>query len=334
MKKIVLSFSILSAVALFGFGCKKEKNVAPEPDLELQSSIDVSYAMQVISDIDMICSFMAENKPPVFYNPSLGDLVPNLDTTNKIVKLAFANTTCLDGRVRDGSFFLNYEQVGVRNTSYFRDFGYKSKLTFSAYKVDGWKIKTTGVSQITFANLVAPVNYDPKTTNLSWSFAGDITLEHPSDTTKNMYVNFNLVKTLLNTSTATVFPTSKQQPINWPLANIDYKGVLFGTTSRNVPFKYEINSAEPIARIFTCTPNKVYGVGVAAAPPFSVTPRFSEYHPFINGTAALTTSTLYPRVVHYGPEVRVENAAATCDNSGAVTIKGISYPIDFKTEYK
>jgi hypothetical protein len=338
MKKIALSFSILAAVVLFAANCKKkEKNVAPEPDLELQSAKDVTFAMQAISDIDILCGFLGENRalvasPFLATATSVGPYTPQRDTTKRIVIAGFNNTTCLDGHVRNGSIFMYFDNSPI-TAQYYRDFGYKARVSLVNYRVDDWKINTTGFSQINIENLAPAANYDPKTTNLSWRLVGDITLTHPTDSNKNMHVNFNLVKTLLNTATPTVFP-SKTSAITWSLALIDYKGVLKGETSRIVPFTYSINPSEGIARTFSCTPDKIYGIGVSAVPPNTVSAQASAYHPFINGTASFTTAALYPRVIHYGQEERVENVDANCDNAGTVTIKGISYPIDFIKIYK
>lgn len=338
MKKIALSFSILATVALFTFSCKKDKNVAPEPDKELQSSIDVSYALLTLSDIDVLTGFIGQNQLyPQFYLPtafSTGTIVSSRDTTNKYVNIGFNKTACVDGKVRDGSIFMNYDSQTAKNRGYYYDFGYRAKITLSNYIVDGWEINTSNGSQIVVENAVTPVNYDPKTTNLSWNLVGDITMKNTNDSTKNIHLIFNLVKTLVNTSTPAVFPISKQAAINWSLAVIEYKGTVYGETSGNVPFKFEVVSEKGLARVFTCSPDKVYGISLGATPSSSVTPGVEEFHPFINGAGSFTTAALYPRIIHYGPEERVENSAAPCDNSGAVTIKGISYPIDFKKVYK
>lgn len=340
MKKIALSFSILAVLILFAASCKKkEKNIAPEPDLELQSAKDVTFAMQAISDIDILCGFLGEDRaqlasPFLATATSVGPYNPQRDTSalQRYVIGGFNNTTCLDGHVRDGSVFMTYVNSPI-TSRYYRDFGYIARVSLINYRVDGWRINTTGFSQINIQNLAPAANYDPKTTNLSWRLIGDITLTHPTDSNKNMHVNFNLVKTLLNTATPTVFP-SKTSAITWSLALIDYKGLLTGETSRTVPFTYSINPSEGIARTFSCTPDKIYGIGVNATPPNTVTAQTSEYHPFINGTASFTTAALYPRVIHYGQEERVENINANCDNAGTVTIKGISYPFDFIKVYK
>lgn len=334
MKKVAFSFSILALTAVFTLGgCKKEKNVAPEPDTELQSSIDVAYGFYSISDIEMWASFLGENQLfPKFYVPaanSTGTIVPQRDTVLKYISEAFNNTTCADGRVRNGSIFVNYASA-LANAKYYRDYKYKAKIFMANYSVDGWKVIPRNGSQITIENLVEPVDWKPQTTNLSWNIVGDVDIIHPTDSSRNMHLNFNLVKTLMNTSTPTVFPVSKQSPINWPLAIVGYKGLIYGETSRNVPFKMVIDENHPVVRNFTCSPDKVYGVNVPPAGTGTTTARIEEYHPFVNGSASFTTSTLYPRVIHFGPEVPVPDAEAPCDNSGAVTIKGISYPIDFK----
>jgi len=336
MKKIALSFSVLTAVVLVAAGCNKVPQIAPEPDLELQSSKDVTFALQAISDIDILCGFLGEDKaqdasPFQETATSVGPYLYQSIPQQTIVIAGFNNTTCSDGHVRDGSVYMYYDNSPI-TAKYYRDFGYKARVSLVNYRVDGWRINTTGFSQINIENLAPTANYDPKTTNLSWKIIGDITLTHPTDSNKNMHVNFNLVKTLLNTSTPAVFQT-KTSAITWSLAVIDYKGLLVGETSRTVPFTYFINPAEGIARTFSCTPDKIYGISVDAVVPNKVTPQASAYHPFINGSASFTTAALYPRVIHYGQEERVENVNANCDNAGTVTIKGISYPIDFIKAY-
>jgi hypothetical protein len=332
MKKVALSFSILALTALFTLvGCKKDKNVAPEPDTELQSSIDVTYGFFTITDIEQWAAFLGENQLfPRFYIPtaySTGTIVPERDTAKMEIKEAFNNTSCVDGFLRNGSIFVNYDNSAA-NSRYYRDFQYKAKIKLVNFSVDGWKVIPKG--DITVENLVAPVNYSPTTTNLSWSLVGDVKIIHPTDSGKNMHMIFNLVKTLLNTSTNSVFPVSKQATINWSLAVVGYKGTIYGETSRNVPFKYVIDETHQVVRDFRCSPDKVYGVNVPPAGTGTTTARIEEYHPFMNGSAAFTTADLYPRVIHYGPEVPVPDSEAPCDNSGAVTIKGISYPVDFK----
>ncbi len=72
MKKINLVFSVLILSTVLFFSCKKEPNVPPVADTELQTAIDASYATFLVSDIEMVCSFGGEGgtaqSNPKFYN--------------------------------------------------------------------------------------------------------------------------------------------------------------------------------------------------------------------------------------------------------------------------
>lgn len=337
MKKITLGFSILAATALFMIGCKKEKDTEIEPDKEFQSSVDISYATQVITDIDMICAYGGENDMDLsrFFRNTPASVAPNTvtvsrDTVLKYVFISFNKAMCRDGHVRDGSIGMNYANPNP-NSKYYRDFGFTGKILLINYKIDEWSVKLRNDFQVN--NLVTPVNYSTSTTNLSWSMTGDFDLKNPTDSSKNMHCNINFVKTLKNTSDKVVFLPTKQAAINWSLAVVEYKGTMFGETNRNVPFKLAVLDSRPLVRDFTCSPDKVYGTTVGTN---SVTPRVEMYTPFTNGVVSFTTSTKYPRTIYYGSEEKtdVPSVDAPCDNSGAVMIKGISYPIDFKKVYK
>ena len=334
MKKVYLGFSILAASALFVLGCNKKDNIAPEPDTEFQSSVDITWANMVITDIDQICAYVGENNLyPKFYLPAPGQATINVtrDTVLKYLFISFNNTKCVDGRLRDGTIAMNYSVANV-NSNYYHDFGFVGNITLINYKVDGWKIK--GRNSFFITNKVAPVDYSPKTTNLSWNLRGDFDMIHPNvaDSARNIHINVDYTKTLLGTSNATIFPPSKQAAINWSLATIEYKGTSFGETSRNVPFTFAFSDSKPAIRDFMCYPDKVVGVTVnSSQATTSVTSRFEEFHPFVAGAASFSTAALYPRVIHYGDE-----GATTyqCDNEGVVTVKGISYPVNFVKENK
>lgn len=337
MKKIVFSFSVLAITAMFTLiSCKKkEPNVAPEPDTELASSLDISWALLQITDIEQMVGFVCErNGPsPKFYVPisnTSATITINNDTLNKFAQIGFGITPCVDGRLRDGAIFANWDPGTNLNAKYYHDYKFVAILSLSAYKVDNFNVTTPGGLRI--ENLVAPANYSPSTTNLSWRYSGVLDFKDPIDSTRDMRVDFNLVKTLLNTSTPSVFPVSKLSPITWSLALVSYKGTLSGVTSRNVPFKYTIDDSNPLLRNFTCSPDKIYGVALSTTTLTAGRPE--EYYPFTNGSASFTTAALYPRVIYYGPEIPVSNASAPCDNTGAIMIKGISYPLTFKKSYK
>lgn len=333
MKKIAFGFSILAVAAVVMIGCKKEKDEEIVPDTEFQSSVDVSYAAQVITDIDMIMAYAGENDQELsrFFrhvpaSSSTSSVVTiSRDTVLKYIFVSFNKALCRDGHRRDGSISLNYDNSNP-NSKYTRDFGFIGKIRLIAYKIDDWAV--TSLNDFEIKNLVAPVNYSPTTTNLSWSLKGDFRMKHPTDSTKNMRVEANLVKTLKNTADKIVFPPSKQAAINWSISVCEYKGMMFGQTNANVPFKYEILESRPLIRDFVCSPDKVAGTVVGTN---SVSARYEMYTPFTDGASSFTTSTKYPRVIYYGAEETGQ--PGPCDNAGTVMIKGISYPVDFKKNY-
>lgn len=318
--------------------CQKPALMEAEPDKEYQSSIDVTFAATVISDVDMLCGFTAEgDNYPKFYKASSnssGTYSASRDTLGKYVFMGFNNTTCADGRVRDGSIAMYYGATNP-NAIYMRDFEFQGKVSLLNYRVDGWIVESGNTFVIT--NLLPSFAYNTEQTNLSWSIKGDFTLKHPSDNTKNIHCKVDLVKTLANTSDKNVFAPSRQSAINWELSVVEYKGTITGETANNTKFKYTINDANPLVRDFMCYPDKV--AGITTSP---VTTELEEFHPFTKGRVTLYTGELYPRDLSYGNEQDtyhdVKDAplklAAQCDNKGIVTIKGISYPIDFAKQYK
>ncbi len=330
---ILRTGSLAALGLLLVAGCEKKPNKAPEADKELQSSVDVSYANLVISDIDMICSFVGENTDPKFYmhvtEPGNTPVDWSRTQSDDYVFVAFNNTKCLDGHVRNGTIAMSYARVNP-NARYYRDFEFKGEVALINYRVDGWRVELNNVFKIT--NQLPVFNFDPKTTPLSWKMTGDFTLKHPTDASKNMHCNVDLLKTLANTSNPAVFAPSRQSAINWSLSVVEYKGSVFGETSANIPFTYEVNENNPLVRDFGCFPDKVAAVSVVSG---SVNTRYEEFHPFTKGLASFTTDHLYPRQIAYGNEADGNaRTAAQCDNTGIVTIKGILYPVDFKKEYK
>jgi hypothetical protein len=184
-------------------------------------------------------------------------------------------------------------------------------------------------------NRVSPIDWKPQSgTKLTWEMTGEFTMEHPTDSTKDIVIEVDYTKTLLGTNNPSIFPVSKQAAINWTMSTVSYKGSAFGKVG-STPFKFEFidKEATPVIRDFTCYPDKVVGITVNTS---SATPvvqsRFEEYHPFIGGAANFTTAALYPRVIHYGSEQ--SDIANQCDDEGVVTIKGISYPVNFVKENK
>jgi len=339
MKKITLGFSILALAGAVTVGCKKTNPTAPVADTEVQTAKDASWAFYSFTDAEQIAAFISDNTlNPTFYLPaagSLGTTTPVQDTTSSNISFGFNTTTCLDGRYREGSVQVdrlidpNYNPHANPNSKYYRMYGYSERLTFSLYKIDGWQMtqvdKNGNYGQpILVVNNMSDANWNPAKTNLSWTIKGSFKLQKDND---SMQCNLDIVKTLVNTSVTTVFDPSKSKSINWSKAIVSYSGKITGYTSHNVPFTMNITPDQALTRDFTCAPNVV---GSVSAPGTTLTTTSSQYHPFIGGIATFTTGTAYPRQIFYaGSEASL---TPPCDNSGAILIKGIYYPVDFRLQ--
>jgi hypothetical protein len=353
MKRVTLGFSILALSAVAVLSCKPKPNVAPEPDTEIESARYVSYSNYVVSDIDMICSFLGEDIfLDHFYSEYPGSSSGNSGTVTCIrdthttandherrLSMSFNKTRCVDGRLRDGSVILDYgKDPAYPNAAYTRAYKFAGAIKFASYKVDGWQIELYDpIAPMYLYNTLSTPTYNPKSTNLTWRIAGKLKFTHPTDPNKNMIWEGELFKTLVNTSTPTVVPTPTSA-INWSLAVINYTGHVSGTgpqidengvVTPNVPFTYTINPEFPLTRNFQCTPNKISGV-VLPTGTGTITTNINDHHPFVSGVASFTTGAKYPRQIYYGNEgERDVLTTAQCDNTGEVLIKGISYRVDF-----
>jgi hypothetical protein len=370
MKKFTVGFSILAASAMFILGCgKKTPNVAPEEDTEVQSAIDATWATYVITDLDMICSFAGENlllnhfytPVPPSLSPGNGTFTAIRDISAQYLFMAWNQTKCLDGRLRDGTVNMNYSinkdlnQDADQNSYYYRVPGFTGELTLSEYKVDGWLVQIFNTQFSAYVyNRLSEYNWKPATTDLVWEISGKFKFTHPTDSTRNMVWDGKIMKTLENTQDPKVFSPKKDAAITWSLASVSYNGDIRGLTSGNVPYKMHIEAT----RDFTCSPDKIEAVGLTNT--VGVLAKVdNEHHPFVSGIASFSTSNShlspaelaqlhanislydnyvkysdkpgstgkYPRQIYFGNE---GNAAlsAQCDNSAEVLIKGISYRID------
>jgi hypothetical protein len=350
MKKITLGWSVIIAAGLFLLGCNKKTNTPPVADTEFQSSKDVAFATSMVTDIETICSYMGENLLLSSFLTAApgtagGSTISTINfTATSVMRVDFTNSvTCKDGKKRNGSITIDYSGSDpLLGAKFYRDAGYVGKVTLSNYDVDGWAITT--VNPLIITNN-APAAYNPATTNLSWTINGDFTMKNLNDTTQNMSWKGKIIKTLTNTSDVQILASNKQSPINWVYylnnqavngAKVQYTGApsatsvhVTGVTSRTTPYSLVIKSDKPLLRDFVCAPDKVLGVTSSTTTPITVTPVYSEWHPFVNGTITFTTGSLpEPRFVNFG----ADDGSAPCDNAGTVTIKGISYPLDFRNK--
>lgn len=348
MKRVTLGFSILALSTAFVLSCKPDKDVAPTADTEVQSSVYASWANFVITDIEMACSFMAENNyAKTYYSayPASGttvtvqrDTVLNGGNEDKM-SMSWNNTKCIDGNVRSGSIYV-YVPQGTNtgeNIRYSRNYKWKGRIDLQAYKINGWIVKLyDSLVPAYLFNTIPSINYAPAG-NLTWRFAGKLKFIHPTDPKKNMVWDGELFKTLENTSDVKVFP-SKNTAINWMGAVLSYYGHFEGTGPRvdandnviaaDAPYKMKINPETHLIRDTKCSPDKVTGVAFTATVT-SLEQYGSEFHPFKSGVASFTVGTDYPRQIYYGNENEPTLTTPQCDNAGEVMIKGISYRVDF-----
>ena len=370
MKKFNLGFLLLVVASFLVVSCEKTANEPPVADTELQSSIDVSYATFLASDIDMICSFIGEDASikPKFYDASessTGTVTVIRNVSANRVSITFNKTTCMDGRLRDGAIFMFFLEKGdllpnatppygnddyswpymqkkpaSGNELYPRNYNFTGRITLEEYKVDGWLIDNkdfenpndaTNNVNIFMYNLRSTSDV-PITSNLKWEFKAQLKMTKDTET---MAWKGTLTKTLDNTLDTKVFNfTTGESGIVWPFSKISYVGSAFGLTPGNVPFTYKIYENAPLRRDFSCTPDVISDV-VSTSTVTSA--KYSEFHPFTSGVASFTTGTAYPREIYYdnvdnsyGGPDGTFNLPAQCDNKATVQIQGIYYPIDMK----
>lgn len=355
MKRVILCFTVLALSTAFVLSCKPKKSTPPEPDKEFKSAVYASLANYIVSDIEMMCSFMAENTyntPNAFFQayPASGstvsvtrDTIDNSMNEDQIA-MSFNLTRCMDGNVRDGSIRV-YVKVDNTNRRYARNPGFQGKVTFDTYRVNEWTISLWDPAAPCYLYNTVPVGSSPLTKNWTWRFAGKLKFTHAKDTSKNMVWEGELLKTLANTSEKGILPVltgSVLGAINWTAAVVKYHGKYEGygpqiedvtETTENVTPKvrYEmaIDEQTPVVRDFLCSPDRISGVALTGTS--SVVSRGDEHHPFKQGIASFTVGTndkFYPRQVYYGNEGE-PGLAVQCDNTGEIMIKGIAYRVDF-----
>jgi hypothetical protein len=300
----------------------------PESSKEVQTALDIAWATYVITDIEQMCAFMAENELfNTFYThlpgtPPLNQVTVERNVQAKDLRALFNDSPCLDGRMRQGTIFMRYTFDPVRrpganpNSEYYDEYGFSGQLSLLNYRVDGWRVENYDPRFPAYVyNEMKGIPFYPKTTKHKWQIAGKFKLTHVTDTfaQRSIVWDGKIFKTLENTSDPLVYSITRLIPINWSLAVCSYTGNVKGLTNSDNPFNLEAGTLnDPLVRDFTCNPDKIA----------------EEHHPFIKGSASFTTGSVYPCQIYFGD---VSNPAhGQCDSVGLVKIKGVSFKVNYR----
>ena len=294
--KLAIAVMLFASVALTT-SCKKSNS---EKDTDTTEADDHAMAENTSSDIMNIGSQASDNNSGGLNSYKLGNdqevltacATVKRDSVNKIDSVIFNNSTCLDGRTRNGILIFNYS-ASTNGAKYYRDPGFSCIVTSVGYTVDGNAVNIINKS----INNTTPIGFNPANTNLTWNIVSHIQV---TKTEGVLDFSCNRTKTLLNTSDPNVYHGSSL-PISWKLAKIGITGSGSGTTVKGVSFSG--NTTSMLVRDFGgCT--------------------VSGRHPFISGTLDFTPGTKATRHIDFGD--------GTCDLNATVTINGITKNITLK----
>ncbi len=357
MKKIIFGFGALAAITILTTGCPKKKpNVEPVPDKEFGTSVDAVYATALLTEVDDIVAHYSDgwniNTSKYFVGTNTLQIAGNATTLPgptppPTFSLTYnPNVVCLDGKRRSGTIGIDWSATpGGNNTDFYREPGYVAKVTFNNFMVDGIAINNTGGTALKITN-TTPLTFNKNTTPLTWKIDGSLYMAKGLDTTTWIGT---VDKTLTNSTNTLILGGTPQNTtkILWSLnssstitptftnstlgAVVEYKfkavGNIKKSTVSNVGYKIETSVNGPdnnaCVRQFYCSPDRAV---VSYTPSLQTfTNVISEYHPFVAGVLTCTISTEdEPRTIDF------KGLSDGCDNSGVITIKNISYPVDFK----
>lgn len=331
-------------MVLLAFQECKKKSTPPEEttpevktpltkaDTEIYSSLDVTFANNVVSDFLMMVGFAGEGRlTNTFYSEIPGSVSANSgtctmvnDSVGKNLAISFNKTFGRDGKHREGTVFFNYQFDPLALPSqwptarYFRDFGYAGKLSLTSFKVNEWTVDVApGYTAIIYNSLFSQ-NYDPAKTNITWVIKGKFNFVNTLDPSRNMTWSGQMKQTLMNTINSSVFAYSKQSAINWRYAKVSYQGVITGLVTNTLTYTYTMDTINPLVRNFSC------------ALPISYTPALDTtgFHPFTDGIVSFNvSSSAQVRSIYYG---NLNGGEGPCNNEGIIFVQGNPMPVSFR----
>lgn len=305
-KQLILTLStIVLAGSLVLTSCRKKTREEEDPDSDQTEASENNIAENMMNDVAGIGSQGSENGSLSTYR--LGDdkdvfMGPCAAiTTNTVAKtftVDFGTTPCLcfDGRTRSGKLMFDYSASTSGAVAY-RMPGFKLTITSQNYVVEGY---TVNINNKTIENITPLASVSPSLvpgTNLTWSVSANVSIIKPGGGGTISWV-CNRTKKLLNTSDVTCY-NGQSVPINWTKAKIQLDGTASGTTAQSSSYTSNI-----IALVRDFGGCKIAGK-----------------YPFISGDIQFSPSGKETRYINFG--------TGTCDNSGTITIKGITYTFNF-----
>ena len=301
MKTQTLSKAMFGIVliGLVTFSSCKKSDCTADSDDDTTEAADQSSAETISNDILSIGSMVTDenNQGNMALRESgtAGSLascaVIKRDTVLRIDSVFFSNSSCLDGRVRNGILVFDYSS-SVNGARHYRNPGFICEVRSIGYTVDGHAVNIVSkrIENTTPYPIEAGVN-------LTWTIKGQINVVNERGTHE---LSFTRYKTLLNTSDANVYH-GQSTPISWNLAKIAISGEANGTGAGRHSFSMKITKA--LVRDFGgCLIN--------------------NKHPFIEGTMEFTPNNRATRTVDFGN--------GNCDNEATVTVKGKTKTITLK----
>jgi hypothetical protein len=299
MNKRKLNIALVVTIITMAFAttsCRKHKEAE---DDDTSAAADHALAEHISSDIVSIGSQATDNSSSSLNSRGMGienELslcgVVTHDTIHHIDSVFFNNTTCVDGRVRNGILIFNYSG-STNNAKHYRDPGFSCTVSSNNYVVDGNQVNIINKTMVN----TTPEGFNPSSTNLTWSINGHIQVIKTDGT---LDFSFSKNKTLLNTADANVYHGSAT-PISWNLAKVGITGSANGTTVKGVSFTASVTN-QLIRDFGGCT--------------------ISGHHPFIQGDLDFNPNSKPTRHIDFGN--------GSCDLNATVTINGHSHNITLR----
>lgn len=343
INKISQAVLLIAATLLFTVCKKPTPNTPPEPDKEVQSALDATWATYVVTDMVMMCGYLGENdylEHPYLHlegTPFNNQVKAVRDPSEERLSMVFNQTECTDGRLRHGEVRMTYKPDPINNpfanpnSNYFHEFGFAGELSLSDFRTDSFLITMgpKGKPERGYViNQLDTNEFNQDEVNISWEIRSKFHFQHPEDSTGASDIEWEgkIFMVLTNTADDSVFSRDREPAIIWERAVVGYYGEVTGKIG-TTPFTYSIKESQMLIRDFSCAPDRVRGVKLD--PQNNLEKLDLTHHPFVKGVAVFTIGDKYPRQIYFGNESN-SGLAWQCDNVGEVMIKGIAYRVNFR----